>query len=270
MLGIGFNFMYTTSQFLNFAYGSIYTLVAYLAYYFLRISIGVWFSYLLAMTIGVLLSILIYHFAQPQRIGSLRSAAFTIASALLIEGIVEEFFGENYYSFPLKSYLAGYNRILYHTIGVPVQNQALLAASLSSATLLGVWFLLYRTKLGYGFRALALDESQAELVGVNAKLMGFISAAVGGSLVSEASLLLSPSGVLYPDMGWVPLIEAFGVVIVGGLGSLRGTVIAALGVSLVYEVVFYLVSPVYSALVPLALAALTIALRPNGLYGRLK
>jgi branched-chain amino acid transport system permease protein len=140
----------------------------------------------------------------------------------------------------------------------------ILAAAL---VLLGVWAILTRTKAGLIMRATQVDRSTASTFGINVDRVYMGTFAFGAGLAALAGVLVVPIQQAHYLMGGDPLLLSFIVVIIGGLGSLRGTVIAALIIGLSDGVISMFFSPTLAKIIATLLVAMVLVFRPQGFYG---
>jgi branched-chain amino acid transport system permease protein len=134
--------------------------------------------------------------------------------------------------------------------------------------MLGVWFLMRRTKIGLVMRATQLDRETAQAFGINVDTVSATVFAFGGMLAAIAAVLVVPIQQAHYLMGLDPLLLSFIVVIIGGLGSLPGTVVAAILIGLSDGILSVFFSPTLAKMVSTLLVALVLVVRPNGLFGK--
>ncbi|HPE25671.1 branched-chain amino acid ABC transporter permease [Albidovulum sp.] len=138
----------------------------------------------------------------------------------------------------------------------------------SALVLLGVWRLLAKSRVGLIMRATQYDRETARAFGINVDRVYAGVFALGGGLAALAAVLIVPIQQAHYLMGTDPLLLSFIVVIIGGLGSLRGTVIAALLIGLSDGVISTFFAPTLAKIVATLLVALVLVFRPQGLFGR--
>jgi branched-chain amino acid transport system permease protein len=143
---------------------------------------------------------------------------------------------------------------------------AVIAAAL--AVLGGVWLLLARTRIGLVMRATQWDRETARAFGIDVDRVYAGVFALGAALAAIAAVLVVPIQQAHYLMGGDPLLLAFIVVIIGGLGSLRGTLVAALLIGLSDGIISVFFSPTLAKILATLLVALVLVFRPEGLFGR--
>jgi branched-chain amino acid transport system permease protein len=134
--------------------------------------------------------------------------------------------------------------------------------------LLGIWLLLNRTRIGLVMRATQSDRDTARAFGINVDRVYAGVFALGAALAAVAAVLIVPIQQAHYLMGSDPLLLSFIVVIIGGLGSLRGTVAAALLIGLSDGVISMIFSPTLAKIIATLVVALVLVFRPQGLFGR--
>ncbi len=143
----------------------------------------------------------------------------------------------------------------------------LIVAGLSACLLLATWVLLKKTRLGLQMRATQYDQETAQAFGVPVRRVYAAVFALGGGLAALAGVLVVPIQQAHYLMGHDPLLLSFIVVIIGGLGSLRGTLIAAFVIGISDGVISVFFSPTLAKILATLLVALVLVVRPGGLFG---
>jgi branched-chain amino acid transport system permease protein len=128
--------------------------------------------------------------------------------------------------------------------------------------------LLTRTRLGRELRAVAQDTEMAALMGIPVERAYLAAMALSTGLAAAAGALVAPFLTVNPEMGWSPLLVAFTVVVLGGLGSLGGTIAAAFIVAYAEILTAFLISPQLRDAATFAIMILTLVFRPHGLFGK--
>jgi branched-chain amino acid transport system permease protein len=187
----------------------------------------------------------------------------TIALALIFQELMLISFGGHFLGIP--STLEGAARFL----GVTVPYQRLLILVVAAAMLTLVWFVLYRTRLGLAIRATANDLEVANLMGMNVNRIAMATVAISVALAAVAGVVVAPVFVVVPFMWLAPLVTMLAIVVLGGLGSLKGSLIGALIIGYVEAItVFAVPAGAYlkGAVALLIMVAVLLA-RPEGLFG---
>jgi branched-chain amino acid transport system permease protein len=156
-------------------------------------------------------------------------------------------------------------RIRFPWFGYSAYKLSIIAAS--AVVLAGVWFLLARTKIGLVMRATQYDAETATAFGIPVDRVYAGVFALGAMLAAFAAVLIVPIQQAHYLMGHDPLLLSFIVVIIGGLGSLRGTIVAALLIGLSDGIVSVFFSPTLAKIIATMAVALVLVFRPQGLFG---
>ena len=172
-------------------------------------------------------------------------------------------FGGNYLGIP--STLQGSVRLM----GVGIPYQRLLILAVAAAMLVFVWFLLYRTRLGLAIRSTANDLEVANLMGMNVQRVAMATVGISVALAAVAGVVVAPVFVVDPFMWLAPLVTMLAIVVLGGLGSLKGSLIGALIIGYVEAItVFALPGGAYlKGAVALLIMVVVLLARPEGLFG---
>ncbi len=187
----------------------------------------------------------------------------TIAIAVIIQEAILMGFGGQPKGVP--KIISGSTEIF----GVSVLNQQLLTLGVVVLLLLVTWVFLMKTKAGLAIRSTAQDREVANLMGINVPRMEMLTMAISVGLAAIAGALVAPLFVLTPGMWTHPLVMILAIVVLGGLGSLKGSVIGALVLGFAENIVVF-VAPSGAYLktsVALAVMLVVILIKPEGLFG---
>jgi len=251
---------------INLAHGSFYMVGAYLAWSLASMT-G---SLLAAIVLGIALSIalglalewlLIRHFYHRDH---LYQVLLTYGLILVFEELRSILWGDDVQGVPVPELLSA-SIPLTDTLSYPVYRVMMSVVCLVIA--LGMYLLIRRTRLGMTIRAGAHSRELVETLGINVRLLFQIVFALGIALASFAGMLAAPVSSVYPGMGHQVLIICFVVVVIGGIGSIRGALVAALliGLADTFGQVFL---PQIAGMMVYLLMALVLVLRPQGLFGK--
>lgn len=265
LLAIGFSLIFGVARIVNIAHTAFYMLAAY-AFYTLLVEVGLGFvpSGVIAVAGVTLLSVLCYRLViEPVREHEAAVLIATIALALIFQELMLFSFGGNYLGIP--STLEGGVRLF----GVSIPYQRMLILAVAAAMLTLVWFILYRTRLGLAIRATANDLEVANLMGMNVHRVAMATVAISVALAAIAGVVVAPVFVVDPFMWLSPLVTMLAIVVLGGLGSLKGSLIGALIIGYVEAItVFTVPAGAYlKGAVALGIMVVVLLARPEGLFG---
>jgi branched-chain amino acid transport system permease protein len=265
LLAIGFSLIFGNARVINLAHTGFFMLAAYGLWYFIRqLGIDTVWAILITVPAVTILGILAYRYL----INTIREhhaavLLMTIALAMVFQELMQSLFSSLYWSIP--PLFRGFTEIL----GVPVLNQHLLVLGVVAVVIIIVWLILSKTKLGIALRATAQDAEVANLMGISVPRTLMITMGIATALATVAAVVVAPIWTIHPTMWTPPLVMVMVIVVLGGLGSIKGSIIGAFIIALV-EVSVSLFMPSYAYLkVVFAILAMVIVLivRPGGLFG---
>ena len=265
LLAIGFSLIFGVARIVNIAHTAFYMLAAYFIYVgFHYLGMSPYASMPLSVLAVGLLSVICYKiFIQPIREHEAAVLIATIALAMVIQEALLIAFGGHYLGVP--PLVSGYATIA----GVKVTYQHLLALSVAVLALFGVWVLLMKTKLGLALRSTAQDREVANLMGINEARVAMITMGISVMIAGIAGAVVVPLFVLDPHMWMHPLIMMLAIVVLGGLGSIKGSFVGAYIMAFAEVLVVFLI-PMGAFLkgsVALSIMILVLLIRPEGLFG---
>jgi branched-chain amino acid transport system permease protein len=265
LLAIGFSLIFGVARIVNIAHTAFYMLAAYCFYTLLtKTGLGFLLSGVISVVAVTLFSVLCYRLViEPVREHEAAVLIATIALALVFQELMLFTFGGHFLGIP--STLEGAARFL----GVSIPYQRLLILVVAGAMLVVVWFILYRTRLGLAIRATANDLEVANLMGMNVNRVAMATVAISVALASVAGVVVAPVYVVDPFMWLAPLVTMLAIVVLGGLGSLKGSLIGALIIGYVEAItVFAVPAGAYlKGAVALLIMVIVLLARPEGLFG---
>jgi branched-chain amino acid transport system permease protein len=265
LLAIGFSLIFGVARIVNIAHTAFYMLAAYCFYTLLtKTGLGFVLSGVVAVVAVTLLSVVCYRLViEPVREHEAAVLIATIALALIFQEVMLYTFGGHFLGIP--STLEGAVRFL----GVTIPYQRLLILVVAAAMLIIVWFVLYRTRLGLAIRATANDLEVANLMGMNVHRVAMATVAISVALAAVAGVVVAPIFVVDPFMWLAPLVTMLAIVVLGGLGSLKGSLIGALIIGYVEAItVFAVPAGAYlKGAVALMIMVAVLLARPEGLFG---
>jgi branched-chain amino acid transport system permease protein len=265
LLAIGFSLIFGVARIVNIAHTAFYMLAAYCFYTLLtKTGLGFVLSGLIAVSAVTAFSVLCYRLViEPVREHEAAVLIATIALALVFQELMLFTFGGHFLGIP--STLEGSMRLA----GVSIPYQRLLILVVAGAALAVVWFTLYRTRLGLAIRATANDLEVANLMGMNVNRVAMATVAISVALASVAGVVVAPVYVVDPFMWLAPLVTMLAIVVLGGLGSLKGSLVGALVIGYVEAItVFAVPAGAYlKGAVALLIMVIVLLVRPEGLFG---
>ena len=264
MLAAGLTLIFGIMGVVNLAHGSFYMLGAYMAFSLSpmlgSLTLAVIVGALLAVLFGLALEWLLFrHFYHRDH---LDQVLLTFGLIYVFEELRAIVWGNDVHGVKVPAVL-DWSIPLTDTLSYPAYRLAMSAVCIVLA--LGLYLLISKTRLGMKIRAGAFNRDMAEALGVNIKLIHAVVFALGVGLAATAGMIAAPVSSVYPNMGSQVLIMCFVVVVIGGIGSVRGALISALLVGLVDTFGKVLVPSIASMLV-YALMAAVLLWKPEGLF----
>jgi branched-chain amino acid transport system permease protein len=265
LLAIGFSLIFGVARMINLAHTCFYMLAAYGIYTFADLlGLDPILSIIISLIATTIIGLGTYKlFIDRIREHHVTVLLITIAIAMIFQECMLLAFGGHYLGAP--TFIAGYQTIL----GVKVSHQHLLIFGVVLVVLLGIWILLSKTRLGIAIRATAQDTEIANLMGINVPRILLIAMGIAAALAAIAGVVVAPTLVLEPHMWTPPLVMVMAIVVLGGLGSVKGSFIGAFIIGFVEVLVVFLL-PAGSFLkgaIALLVMVIILLVRPEGLFG---
>jgi branched-chain amino acid transport system permease protein len=264
MLAAGLTLIFGIMGVVNLAHGSFYMLGAYLAYALSgllgSLTLAILVGTLLSVVFGLLLEWLLFrHFYERDH---LDQVLLTFGLIYIFEELRSMLWGDDVHGVAIPDLLSQ-SIPLTDTLSYPVYRLAMSGVCVALA--LGLYWLISKTKLGMKIRAGAFNSDMAEALGINIKLIHAVVFALGVALASVAGMIAAPISSVYPGMGSSVLIMCFVVVVIGGIGSVRGALIAAILVGFV-DTFGKVLLPSVSGMLVYVLMAAVLLWKPEGLF----
>jgi len=268
MLSLGLAVIFGLLNVINFAHGTLYMMGAFLAWMGLSyFGINYWLMLILAPLLVGLFGIIIERtmLRWLYKLDHLYGLLLTFGITLLVEGLFRSFYGVSGQPYSVPAALAGATNLGF--MYLPNYRGWVVLASL--LVCLATWFVIEKTKLGAYLRAGTENPKLVEAFGVNVPLMVTLTYGFGVALAAFAGVLAAPVIQVSPLMGSHLIIVVFAVVVIGGMGSILGSIITGLGLGVIEGLtrVFY---PEASATVVFIIMAIVLMIRPAGLFGKEK
>ena len=264
MLAVGFTLIFGVARVLNLAHGSFYALGAYGTYVLTSIvGLPLWLAALLAISAVSLFGVIVEKvLIRPLRYSQLGVLMITLAVSLVVEQALFLIFGSEYRNVP------AFIDTKVSIGGVDVAGQRLLTLVVAVVAIGALYLFIQRTRLGSAILAISQDAEAAKYMGIPSDRIFSLVMAISASLAALAGVLAGPFLSVQPSMHLLPIVKAFAIVIVGGLGSIPGSILAALMLGYAETLVAYLISTSWTEIVSVLATLLTLVLRPAGIFGK--
>jgi branched-chain amino acid transport system permease protein len=264
LIASGLTLVFGVMGILNLAHGSMYMIGAYLAYYFTFLTDNFFLAFLISGTIALIIGFIIERFLiiHLYKRDHLDQVLLTVGLIFVFNAIQSFVWGNDPLGVEVPSLLSGSIK-LTDIIEYPVYR--LFISGVCIVVAVGMYLIINRTKLGMMIRAGESDRNMVENLGVDISKLFTIVFAIGVLLSALAGIVSAPIVSLVPGMGEHVLISCFVVVVIGGLGSIKGAFVAALIVGLVDTFASVLLPEISSMSIYL-LMALILLVKPQGLF----
>ncbi len=263
LISSGFTLIFGVSRILNFAHGAFFMMGAYIGIYFVQqLNLDPILSSLISIILVGIFSIAAYiTIIYPVIKNEVMTIIVTLALALLIEQVILLTYGEFGLSYPRL--VAG--TLTIGDVVIPMVRLTILAISI--LTILGLWIFIDRTRIGKEINAASQDPEGAILIGLNVNKIYAITIFVSAVLAALSGILYSQMYAANPFQILNSLILAFSIVILGGLGSVKGSIISSFIVGFIYIAVTTLIGARWSEFIALAIIIVILIVKPTGLFG---
>ena len=266
ILSLGLAVIFGLLGIVNFAHGALYMMGAYVAWLAMELfGIGFWWALLLAPLIVGALGMVVERtlLKRLYNIDPIYGLLLTFGLALIAEGIFRDQFGVSGQQYAVPELLQGATDLGFMVL--PNYRAFVVFASL--LVCLATWWLIERTRLGSYLRAGTENPKLVQAFGVNVPMMVMLTYGAGAGLAAIAGVLAAPIIQITPLMGSNLIIVVFAVVVIGGMGSILGSILTGLALGLIEGLtkVFY---PEASSIVVFVIMAIVLVLRPAGLFGK--
>jgi branched-chain amino acid transport system permease protein len=265
LLAMGFSLVYGVGGILNQAHGAFYVIATYIFYWsFITIPtfgalIGIIVALLVTTIIGGLIYVLL---VEPLKESHVGVVIVTFGFAFFIENLVGILVDKQYHDMP--HLIEG--GIDFFGFNLPYHYILVIGVSISLVVLITIF--INKLKLGKSIRAVAQDAEAASLMGINVDRVLAYTLMISAFLATVAAILNVPVDIVAPHIGWNILLNSFAIVVLGGLGSLSGSVVGAYIIAFARAYTNYFISPILSALIPIIVIVAMLVLRPRGIFGK--
>jgi len=268
LLSLGLAVIFGLLNIINFTHGAQYMLGAFTAYLLLnKLGIGYWPSLLIVPVVVGITGVIIERLMLKHlyKLDHLYGLLLTFGLALIIQGIFRNEYGSSGQPYPIPELLSG-----GHNLGfmfLPTYRAWVILASI--IVCFATWFAIEKTKLGSYLRAATENPALVQAFGINVPRMITLTYGFGVALAAFAGVMAGPIYQVSPQMGADLIIVVFAVVVIGGMGSIMGSIVTgfALGIIEGFTKVFY---PEASNTVIFIIMAIVLMIKPAGLFGAQK
>ncbi len=269
LMAVGITFIYSIMKMINWSMGEYYMIGSYLQYLLLVHVLGFQYWYVgvpVAAFLTFLLGMLIQRLLlKPMYVGEAGrrdeyAAIITVTMMLLFRNLAIVVAGPNIYS--TKDYAGPV------MLGILPMSGNRLVAMLGTVVILVVFYLVIKKSwIGLAFRGAAQNRVGIQTAGLNVRRIDELAFGIGVAMAAAAGALLAPVFLIYPENGVITTLKGFEIIVIGGLGSIPGCLVAALLLGVVEKLGAVYISSSYEHLYGFLLLMLLLAVRPTGLFG---
>jgi branched-chain amino acid transport system permease protein len=266
LLSLGLAVIFGMLNIINFSHGAQYMLGAFVAFFLLqKVGLGYWPALIISPIVVGLSGVMIERmFLQwLYKLDHLYGLLLTFGLALIIEGVFRNYFGASGLPYQMPESLTGGQNLGF----MYLPNYRAWVVVFSLGVCLTTWFVIERTKLGSYLRAATENPTLVRAFGINVSRMITLTYGFGVGLAALAGVMAAPIYNVSPQMGADLIIVVFAVVVIGGMGSIMGSIVTGFGLGIIEGLtkVFF---PEASSTVIFVIMAIVLLIRPAGLFGR--
>jgi branched-chain amino acid transport system permease protein len=267
LMAAGLTLIFGVMQIINIAQGILVVLGAYLSYTLqLHFGIDPFLGLLVTLPAMFLIGVGI-EWGFIRRLESQNRTALSIlvtfAVAIVIEGILTQFFSAD-----LRTLNGWYVEKSVHVLGFYLPYVYLFGFALAVVLLGALYVFLYRSRTGYSIRASMQNRAGAELIGIDINRVSAITFGIGAAVTAAGGMVFGATSTFNPNSGYDLISRLLVIVVLGGLGSIGGALIAAVVALVIEDVTAAFWSPVWASTMFFAVLVLVLLIRPNGLFGQ--
>jgi branched-chain amino acid transport system permease protein len=264
LLAVGFTLIFGVARILNLAHGSFYALGAYGTYVLTSLAgLPLWQAASIAIAFVAVFGIVVEKvLIRPLRHSQLGVLMISLAIALVVEQALFLVFGSEYRNVP------AFVDTKINLGGVDVAGQRLLTLVVAAVAIAALYLFIQFTRLGSAILAISQDPEAAKYMGIPSDKIFSLVMAISAALAALAGVMAGPFLSVQPSMHLLPIVKAFAIVVVGGLGSIPGSIAAAFLLGYAETCVAYLISASWTEIVSVLATLLMLVFRPAGIFGK--
>ncbi|OUM88009.1 branched-chain amino acid ABC transporter permease [Parageobacillus thermoglucosidasius] len=273
LFALGLTLVFGVMKVVNFTHGEFYTLGAFVTYLFLQewdlpgrlnnnLFVSYIFTFLIAIVIIGILALLIEKVIfSPFRGDMISGLIISLGLSMVVQIVLLIFLGTSPKKVP--TIFPGTSNIL----GGMISNERIVIFIIALLLTIILYLVIQKTKLGKAMRAITQDREAAELQGINYKYISAWGFTIGAVLAAIAGVLVAPASVVEPYIGSEYLMKAFIIIILGGLGSIAGCILAGFLLGFIESFGAYYFDLAYASILSFVIVMIILILRPQGLMG---
>ena len=268
LMAVGLVLIFGVMRVINFAHGEFYMAGAYVVFWLYAQNELPFFAAVVAamVIVGIIGLIMEQLLFKPMRDNPLGGLIMSVGVLFILQVLAAVIFGVGLMKHIPPDYSGA--TPVFGLDGVSVPWQRLVAFGIAVMLLIGFWLFLKRTRLGWALRACAQDREAAALQGMSINKLALLAMGLGAGMAGAAGAIMAPLVRVYPYIGGPVIVTAFIVIVVGGIGSLEGAVLAAVLYTFFHTFVATYLDGTIASILGLLLMLLVLIVRPAGLLGK--
>lgn len=266
LVASGLTLIFGIMGIINLAHGAFYMLGAYLVFWLVGITDNLFFAILLSLPIMLAVGFLVERIAISflYKRDHLYQVLLTYGLILIFNELQKILWGTDFYSVPIPDVLSGAVPLTENQV-YPIYRLFISVVCMIIAA--GMYLLISKTRLGMKIRAGAANREMVQALGINVSQLFAVVFSLGATLAAFAGMIAAPVSSVYPGMGDQILIVSFVVVVIGGIGSVKGAFIGAMLIGLA-DTFGKVLLPDFASVAVYATMAVILIWRPQGLFGK--
>jgi branched-chain amino acid transport system permease protein len=266
LVASGLTLIFGIMGIINLAHGAFYMLGAYLVFWLVGITDNLFLAILLSLSVMLVIGFLVERIAISflYKRDHLYQVLLTYGLILIFNELQKILWGTDFYSVPVPDVLSGAVRLTENQV-YPVYRLFISVVCMAIAA--GMYLLISKTRLGMKIRAGASNREMVQALGINVSWLFAVVFSLGATLAAFAGMIAAPVSSVYPGMGDQILIVSFVVVVIGGIGSVKGAFIGAMLIGLA-DTFGKVLLPDIASVAVYATMAIVLIWRPQGLFGK--
>jgi len=265
LLATGLNLIFGVMKLVNFAHGELLMVGAYVCFSIsTAFGVNAYIALFLSMGIVAIIGVAVERLAFRRVLGAdkLNEIFVSLGLILIFDNIAVLIWGEK-----IKQITSPFEKMSLQLGEVAINYDRLIALAFVAAILIGLVFLIKKTKIGRAMRATSQKSQAAMLMGINIEHIYIFTFALGAALAGAAGSLYGIISPFTPYIGAIPTIKAFAIIILGGLGSIPGAIIGGLLYGIAEQSAVIFLGGIWRDAVAFSLLIIVLILRPKGLFG---
>ena len=265
LLATGLNLIFGVMKLVNFAHGELLMVGAYVCFSIsTAFGVNAYIALFLSMGIVALIGVAVERLAFRRVLGAdkLNEIFVSLGLILIFDNVAVLIWGEK-----IKQITSPFEKMSLQLGEVAINYDRLIALAFVAAILIGLVFLIKKTKIGRAMRATSQKSQAAMLMGINIEHIYIFTFALGAALAGAAGSLYGIISPFTPYIGAIPTIKAFAIIILGGLGSIPGAIIGGLLYGIAEQSAVIFLGGIWRDAVAFSLLIIVLILRPKGLFG---